>query len=82
MPRDRTSRRRVRFEAELEDHFSERYAREALNAATEWGHYAERFAYDDQSKWFSLEDVTVRALRVSRPPAPAIHARTAPESRN
>ncbi|HMM46865.1 MAG TPA: nitrate/sulfonate/bicarbonate ABC transporter ATP-binding protein [Thiobacillaceae bacterium] len=49
---------RVRFEAELEDHLSEQYARETLNAAIEWGRYAELFAYDDQSEWFSLEDVT------------------------
>lgn len=49
---------RVRFEAELEDHLSEDYARETLNAAIEWGRYAELFAYDDQSERFSLEDVT------------------------
>lgn len=41
-----------------EDHLSEQYARETLNAAIEWGRYAELFAYDDQSEWFSLEDVT------------------------
>ncbi len=49
---------RVRFETELEDYLSEDYARETLNAAIEWGRYAELFAYDDQSEWFSLEDVT------------------------
>lgn len=49
---------RVRFEAELEDHLSEQYARETLNAAIEWGRYAELFAYDDQTGRFSLEDVS------------------------
>ncbi len=49
---------RVRFEAELEDYLSEQYARETLNTAIDWGRYAELFAYDDQSEWFSLEDVT------------------------
>lgn len=49
---------RVRFEAELEDHLSRQYAGETLDAAIEWGRYAELFAYDDQSERFSLEDVT------------------------
>ncbi|MCC6610577.1 MAG: nitrate/sulfonate/bicarbonate ABC transporter ATP-binding protein [Burkholderiales bacterium] len=49
---------RVRFEAELEDHLSEQYARATLNTAIDWGRYAELFAYDDQSERFSLEDVT------------------------
>lgn len=48
---------RVRFEAELQDHLSEQYARETLNTAIEWGRYAELFAYDDQPERFSLEDV-------------------------
>lgn len=49
---------RIRFEEELQDHLSDKYARETLNAAIEWGRYAELFAYDDQLAEFSLEDVT------------------------
>lgn len=49
---------RMRFETELQDHLSDEYAHETLNAAIEWGRYAELFAYDDQSELFSLEDVT------------------------
>jgi NitT/TauT family transport system ATP-binding protein len=47
---------RIRFESELEDYLSEDYAQETLEAAIDWGRYAELFAYDDQSGWFSLED--------------------------
>ena len=57
---ERPNRRapRVRFETELEDHLSEDYAKETLDTIVNWGRYAELFAYDDQSEWFSLEDVT------------------------
>lgn len=57
---ERPNRRapRVRFETELEDHLSKEYADETLDTAINWGRYAELFAYDDQSEWFSLEDVT------------------------
>jgi NitT/TauT family transport system ATP-binding protein len=57
---ERPNRRapRVRFETELEDHLSEEYADETLDTVINWGRYAELFAYDDQSQWFSLEDVT------------------------
>lgn len=57
---ERPSRRapRVRFETELEDHLSEEYAEETLDTIINWGRYAELFDYDDQSEWFSLEDVT------------------------
>jgi NitT/TauT family transport system ATP-binding protein len=46
---------RVRFEAELEDHLSEKYARETLDAAIEWGRYAEIYEYDDVSRELLLE---------------------------
>jgi NitT/TauT family transport system ATP-binding protein len=49
---------RVRFETELEDHLTEAYAEETLDTVINWARYAELFAYDDQSQWFSLEDVT------------------------
>jgi NitT/TauT family transport system ATP-binding protein len=54
----RPSRRapRVRFESELEDYLSEDYARETLEAAIDWGRYAELFAYDDQSESFVIEE--------------------------
>jgi NitT/TauT family transport system ATP-binding protein len=57
---ERPNRRapRIRFETELEDHLSEDYAEETLDTVINWGRYAELFAYDDQSQWFSLEDVT------------------------
>jgi len=41
---------RVRFEAELEDHLTEQYARETLDVAIEWGRYAELYEYDDVSE--------------------------------
>jgi NitT/TauT family transport system ATP-binding protein len=47
---------RVRFEQELEDHLSDAAAEETLDAVTDWGRYAEIFAYDDQAEMFSLED--------------------------
>ncbi len=46
---------RVRFEAELEDQMSEQYARETLDAAIEWGRYAEVYEYDDDSQSLLLE---------------------------
>ncbi len=46
---------RVRFEAELEDHLSEQYARETLDTAIEWGRYAELYEYDDDSQSLLLE---------------------------
>jgi NitT/TauT family transport system ATP-binding protein len=56
---ERPNRRapRVRFETELEDHLSKEYADETLDTVINWGRYAELFAYDDQSEWFSLDDV-------------------------
>jgi NitT/TauT family transport system ATP-binding protein len=55
---ERPNRRapRVRFETELEDHLSKEYADETLDAVINWGRYAELFAYDDRSEWFSLDD--------------------------
>ena len=47
---------RVRFEAELEDHLSEQYARETLDAAIEWGRYAEVYEYDDDAQSLLLEE--------------------------
>jgi len=47
---------RIRFEQELEDHLSDAAAEETLDAVTDWGRYAEIFAYDDQAEMFSLED--------------------------
>ncbi len=46
---------RVRFEAELEDHLSAPNARETLDAAIEWGRYAEVYEYDDDSQSLLLE---------------------------
>ena len=45
-----------RFSEELEDVMSEDYADETLDAAINWGRYAELFAYDEQSQTFSLEN--------------------------
>jgi len=46
---------RVRFEIELEDHLSEENARETLDAAIEWGRYAELYEYDDAAQSLLLE---------------------------
>lgn len=46
---------RVRFEAELEDHLSEKDALETLDVAIDWGRYAEVYEYDDTSQWLLLE---------------------------
>ena len=45
-----------RFVEELEDHMSEDFADETMRAVIQWGRYAELFAYDDESRTFSLED--------------------------
>jgi NitT/TauT family transport system ATP-binding protein len=45
-----------RFSEELEDVMSEEYAEETMQAAINWGRYAELFAYDEQSQAFSLEN--------------------------
>ena len=39
----------MRFEAELEDHFTRREAERTLRAVTAWRRYAELFAYDDRA---------------------------------
>lgn len=48
---------RVRFEQELEDFLSDDAAKETLDAVINWGRYAEIFSYNDQTEFFSLEDV-------------------------
>ena len=45
-----------RFSEELEDVMSEDYAEKTMQAAINWGRYAELFAYDEQSQAFSLEN--------------------------
>jgi len=45
----------LRFEAELEDHFTRQEAQRTLRTVTGWGRYAELFAYDDKSRRFSLQ---------------------------
>ncbi|GAB7204726.1 nitrate/sulfonate/bicarbonate ABC transporter ATP-binding protein [Dickeya oryzae] len=45
-----------RFRDELEDFMSEIDAAQTLNAVTQWGRYAELFAYDDIHDQFSLEN--------------------------
>ena len=47
---------RVRFEQELEDHLADEAAEETLNTVTNWGRYAEIFAYDDTAEMYSLEN--------------------------
>ncbi len=46
---------RLRFETELEDHLTGQYARETLDAAIEWGRYAELYEYDDVARELLLE---------------------------
>jgi len=48
---------RVRFEQELEDFLSDSAAQETLDAAIDWGRYAEIFSYNDKTETFSLADV-------------------------
>jgi NitT/TauT family transport system ATP-binding protein len=45
-----------RFRDELEDHMSPDFADTTLRAVTEWGRYAELFAFDDDEDRFSLDD--------------------------
>jgi NitT/TauT family transport system ATP-binding protein len=46
-----------RFREELEDYMSENQATVTLATVTNWGRYAEVFAYDETSQVFSLEDL-------------------------
>lgn len=46
----------TRFADELEDHMSPEDAARTLRAVVSWGRYAEVFAYDDDTKTFSLEN--------------------------
>lgn len=48
---------RMRFEQELEDSLSDAAAKETLDTIINWGRYAEIFSYNDQTEFFSLEDV-------------------------
>ncbi|WP_423460613.1 AAA-associated domain-containing protein [Ottowia sp. VDI28] len=48
---------RVRFEQELEDFLSDGAAETTLDAVIAWGRYAEIFSYNDQTEFFSLDDV-------------------------
>ena len=45
-----------RFADELEDHMSPEDAAHTLRAVVSWGRYAEVFAYDDDTRTFSLEN--------------------------
>jgi NitT/TauT family transport system ATP-binding protein len=45
-----------RFSEQLEDFMSEEYAERTLRSAITWGRYAELFAYDEESRQFSLEN--------------------------
>ena len=47
-----------RFRTELEDYMTEQNAEQTLKAVTDWGRYAEAFAYGDASDTFSLENPT------------------------
>jgi NitT/TauT family transport system ATP-binding protein len=44
-----------RFRDELEDFMSEEYAAETLKAVTQWGRYAETYAYDEGADRFFIE---------------------------
>ncbi len=46
-----------RFREELEDYMGEDQAKIALATVTNWGRYAEVFAYDETSQMFSIEDL-------------------------
>jgi len=48
--------RKSRFFDELEDYMNEEQAEQTLRAITNWGRYAETFAYDDENSAFSLEN--------------------------
>jgi NitT/TauT family transport system ATP-binding protein len=45
-----------RFSEQLEDFMSEEYAERTLTSAITWGRYAELFAYDEETRLFSLEN--------------------------
>ena len=45
-----------RFQDELEDHMSEKFAEQTLRAVTSWARYGEIFAYDEASGVFSLDN--------------------------
>ncbi|WP_337848252.1 nitrate/sulfonate/bicarbonate ABC transporter ATP-binding protein [Sphingomonas sp.] len=45
-----------RFRDQLENHMSPDYAEETLHTVTQWGRYAEVFAYHEDTDLFSLED--------------------------
>lgn len=45
-----------RFADELVDHMSPKAAEESLRAVIGWGRFAEAFAYDDQTRQFSLDN--------------------------
>ena len=47
----------ARFREELEDYMTEDQATVTLTTVTNWGRYAEVFAYDETSQVFSLEDL-------------------------
>src|SRR5262249_35846401 len=49
---------RSRFSDELEDHMTEEAAEQTLRAVIAWARYGELFAYDDQTKAFTLENPT------------------------
>jgi NitT/TauT family transport system ATP-binding protein len=46
-----------RFREELEDYMSEDQAGVTLATVTNWGRYAEIFAYDETSQMYSIEDL-------------------------
>ena len=64
---------RLRFETELEDYLTEQYARETLDAAIEWGRYAELYEYDDVSRELLLEQPQT-AAPASDADGPAVQA--------
>ena len=45
-----------RFSEQLEDFMSEKFAEQTLRSAITWGRYAELFAYDEETRQFSLEN--------------------------
>lgn len=47
-----------RFRDELEDFMSEEYASQTLKSVTQWGRYAELYAYDEIGDAFSLDNPT------------------------
>jgi NitT/TauT family transport system ATP-binding protein len=47
-----------RFSTQLEDFMSEEAAETTLRTVVNWGRYAEIFAYDEESRLFSLENPT------------------------